>query len=744
MHFVDNDNYNIIKKIRRLLYIYNRCVINLKNKYFFKYYYITYKLKLNDINNNAYNKKNYKNNNNTNIILLTNIKRNKEKKNIIIRERNISNDNKQNDTNIFPINNIYNKYNFYNPFPMEIYNRNKDLNHIKKNYSYNYNNSNSDNNYLGNFLQDKINTNQNSNFMQKNIRKNKVKSINKDSINFIRNNKTFTKKNNTNFDNMHTQNNIIINYINEMDNYNKIIMKQKSCILTRNRNRNMTSSGKKKLKKSAISKRTISCFDTPLLNNNSEISMAFPYSHSNYNNKIEKFHTDGNKIIISNNTNNNLINIPNYSLASDRLKPKNIVISPTKENKMENINFAKYNYSRNRIEILKTKIKKINNSMNKDIINKMNSNSLKKNIMSAYTYKKENDYYYPNSSNYFRQNSFVSKKLFTTKSYIDNNSNKKNTTNKSNTNIFSPLLVNRINRKKIIAKSNLNTNKLSKNLTNYKNRNYRKKLINDINYSLSTNYKEKQNNDETRGHLYINSGTGRKMNITTSNRGFNQNNNNIFGRNKNLTNINSLNNNLHKNYNYLNYRTNYNNIKGIDAKKYINNNFNNIPISSIKKANNHILQNISFSNNSSDKYNNDNLTNITKNLNKANKKINSAITNNNYLNLNKFNNYNNIKISSLFSILKEDKNINDNKNEYKPKDYSCINIINECFENKNKEKDINNNQNINQNKNIETSFESLSDSKIYELAKSYIPKEEILDKNAMEQILKNKKNILNK
>ena len=203
-------------------------------------------------------------------------------------------------------------------------------------------------------------------------------------------------------------------------------------------------------------------------------------------------------------------------------------------------------------------------------------------------------------------------------------------------------------------------------------------------------------------------------------------------------------NNLHKNYNYLNYRTNFNNIKEIDTNKYINNNFNNIPISSIKKTNNHILQNISFSNNSSDKYNNDNLTNITKNLNKANKKINSAIINNNYLNLNKFNNYNNIKIASLFSILKEDKKINENKNEYKPKDYSCINIINECIENKNKEKDINNNQNVNQNKNIETSFESLSDSKIYELAKSYIPKEEILDKNAMEQILKNKKNILNK
>ena len=738
MHFVDNDNSNIIRKIKRLLYIYNRCIINLKNKYFFKYYYNVYKLKLNKINNinninNRHNKKKY--NNNTNIILLTNNKRNKGKNSVIIRERNNSNDNKQYDTHIFPINNIYNKYNFYNPFPMEIYDRNKYSNHIKKNYSYNY--SHSDNNYLGNYLKDKINTNKYLNFMQNNIRKNKVKSINKNSINYVRSNKTVTKNNN--IDNMPTNNNIIINYINEMDNYNKIIMKQKSCILTHNRN--ITFSGKKKLKKSSIHKKTISCFDTPLLYKNSD--MAYPFSYSNYNNQIEKFHTDGNKIIISNTTKNNY-NIPSYSQTSNKLKAQKIVISPIKENKIEKINnnFINYNYTRNKIEIMKTKIKRINHNINKDIINKMNSNSFKKNAMSTYTYKKENDYYYPNSStNYFRQNSFINKNLFSAKSYIDNNSNRKNT-NKNNTNIFSPLLLKRINRKKIIAKSNI-TNKLSKNLTNYKKRNYRKKLINDINYSLSSNYKEKENNDESRMHLYINNFTGRKMNIATSNRGFNQNNNNIFLKNQNVSNINNLN-NLHKNYNYLNYKGNYKHIKGIDNNKYVNN-FTNIPISSIKKTNNHILQNISFSNNSSDKYNNDNHTNMTKNLNKINKNINSAITNNNYLNLNKYNNYNNIKISSLFSILKEDKKINNNKDEHKLKDYSCINIINECFENKKKQEiNNNNNQSINQNKNIETSFESLSDSKIYELAKSYIPKEEILDKNAMEQILKNKKNILNK
>ena len=88
------------------------------------------------------------------------------------------------------------------------------------------------------------------------------------------------------------------------------------------------------------------------------------------------------------------------------------------------------------------------------------------------------------------------------------------------------------------------------------------------------------------------------MNITTTNRGFNQNNNNLFNRNQQLSNINNLNNILHKNYNYLNYKGNYNRIKGIDDNKYINN-INNIPISNIKKSNSHILQNISFSNNSS-------------------------------------------------------------------------------------------------------------------------------------------------
>ena len=65
-----------------------------------------------------------------------------------------------------------------------------------------------------------------------------------------------------------------------------------------------------------------------------------------------------------------------------------------------------------------------------------------------------------------------------------------------------------------------------------------------------------------------------------------------------------------------------------------------------------------------------------------------------------------------------------------------MSVINECLENKTKSIEENvNNKSIK----VETSFESLSDSKLYEIAKSYIPKEDCLDKYAMEQILNCKK-----
>ena len=161
------------------------------------------------------------------------------------------------------------------------------------------------------------------------------------------------------------------------------------------------------------------------------------------------------------------------------------------------------------------------------------------------------------------------------------------------------------------------------------------------------------------------------------------------------------------------------------------------------------MENISFNNYISEKpINDNNYIKITYNGNKKlNSPTNQIINNNNDgVNLNKKLRQNdNIKKSSLFSIIKEDNKPNNNKNKNKLKEYSCLNIINECFEQKNKKENNNNNRNKNyQNEKLDTSFESLSDSKLYELAKSYIPKEENLDRGEMEQILKYKKIISKK
>lgn len=79
------------------------------------------------------------------------------------------------------------------------------------------------------------------------------------------------------------------------------------------------------------------------------------------------------------------------------------------------------------------------------------------------------------------------------------------------------------------------------------------------------------------------------------------------------------------------------------------------------------------------------------------------------------------------------------------KNFNCMNIINEYYESKKNDEKINkNSDNENNNdkeKDLETSLESISDSKMYELAKSYIPVNEYLDKTELENILKNKKSI---
>ena len=399
----------------------------------------------------------------------------------------------------------------------------------------------------------------------------------------------------------------------------------------------------------------------------------------------------------------------------------------------------------------KPKIRGIKNSINKDIFNKINSNSFKNKPKTNFinTKKEKNiDYYNQNNSlNHFRHNSFLGRTLFSTKNNIEYSTNSK--TNNSNKNIFSPVLINRVNsnRLKLLQKSN-KTNNDSNNLTNYKKikRNIKNKLY-EFNNSLSTNYKEKQNNkdkEESSINLCFKNIGNKNFDIIKTITDNKKNTNNLFLKNRKILKINNIRKNLQKNNNSLNYLADINIKSGINDKKAINN-YNNI----LKKSNNHILENISFNNYISEKpINDNNYIKITYNGNKKlNSPTNQIINNNNdVVNLNrKLRQNDNIKKSSLFSIIKEDNKPNNNKNENKLKEYSCLNIINECFEQKNKKENNNNNRNKNYKyEKLDTSFESLSDSKLYELAKSYIPKEENLDRGEMEQILKYKKIISKK
>ena len=74
-NFIDNDNNNIINKIKKLLYINNRYIKILKCKYFFKYCFLINKIKTEkgNISNNFYKK-------DKNKILLIRIKKSNGKK----------------------------------------------------------------------------------------------------------------------------------------------------------------------------------------------------------------------------------------------------------------------------------------------------------------------------------------------------------------------------------------------------------------------------------------------------------------------------------------------------------------------------------------------------------------------------------------------------------------------------------------------------------------------------------------
>ena len=749
--------------MKKLIYIYNKKINTLKFKYFHKYYSITQKLK---ILIGQYNKYKKSKSNNKHLMFFENINKLKRKlkTNDTMRNKTYSKENEKYSNNtsylIYNINaiNDYEGLLNHRPLSNKIIYRRKEPRIRKRNINFN-------------FCQNK--SGELSSFDKKDNNSFFVMSHNLNSKNFSNNsslsyfkNKTFVKKENKSYAGYtYDSSNIIINYIKELENYNKLIS-QKNNILKnttkklsydkinfdKKNNNNNNNKNNYIIYKNLCSKKNIfSCKNTPSI-------IKRPYAKTpeqllNYENS-----THQNGIIPRNKY--YILDIHNKSInRNNNMEPNHQIISKGKEklNRTSDLkkHILKINFNKMKFTNFFDKSKEKNkenktNNINIEFFKKIRSNE--NNQDEILTAKKENDFYYKNPSlNYYRNNSFLTNNLFSSKKKSEyTNSNIRST--KSNNNIFSPILKGRISNKKNlqkIPKSNNSNNKITMdNLSNIQSKNIIKKnLLDNYNNSLSTNYNDKQSSkdiDESGLKSYIKNNTTRNCKKLVSRISLNQSKKSYFYTNhrepkdSNEIEPKNLKNNIKENsINYI----------FIDPRK-INNNkpFIKInqdkPASNKQKSNNHILQNISFSNYSLDKpFSEHNIYN----KNQTNKDDNISKSNNFYL-LNKRKNKNfrhNSHIPSLYTNVNTDKTNNNEKGN--KKNFNCMNIINEYYESKKNDEKINKNSNNDNNndkeKDLETSLESISDSKMYELAKSYIPVNEYLDKNELENILKNKKSI---
>lgn len=615
--FIENDNANIIKKLKKLLFYYNRSIKMIKLKYFYKYYYKVLKIKSFHKKKTIFESKNSFNNkinenNLGNKTFYSPIR--------IILHMNYLNNNKslhkQKRIKIFDDSKYDNKYELNKTKSMK--------NTIKYNYMLN-------NDYFNNTLENKI----------------------------FRN--TFAKKINDNI------NDIIFNYINDIKKY-KINTKQK-----RKTKSNIFSGNKtftNKIISKDLSNKRNNWFDI----NNYEI---IKFDNKNSNDKNEK-----NK----NEKGNQTININNYyilnsSLINDKLQKERI-------NELYKEEY-KSNFLKNPIikikspkKDIKSKIIKIKKNIRDDIFNHINNNlNNQKNTTKNIIHKSIEKTFPKSSKNKIRSMNInnrikANKKDFFLMERINNRIKIKN----------NPLL-------------NISSKKLNRTVMNKKNiiksLNTRNSLDIYNNSLLTTYYKD------------INNGKG------TYESGFNTLSKNTSFRNiltcykskytipcsnkKQLIDFKSTNGTLNINKNYTSSKKD----SKILATK--NNSYINMINNKKEQINNHnlILQNLSFSNCSEKK----NLSeNKAKNLNQNNKKV--------YYDKDEIINQ---KLDNIFIKNEIDNNF---KNKY----------------------NIDNNKLKGKEKITETSSETLSDSKIYEMAKLYIKnEEENLDKQILEQILKNKK-----
>ena len=718
----------------------------MKFKYFHKYYCITQRLKILIEKNNKYKKVK---SNNKHLIFFENINKLKRKlkTNATMRNKTYSKENEKYSNNtsylIYNINSIndYGGLINHRPLSNKIIYRRKEPRIKKRNINYNFYQNKS-----GEFYSFDKNNDNTFFFLSRNL--NSKNLSNNSSLNYFKK-KTFVQKESKSYEGKtYDSSNIIINYINELENYNKLIS-QKNNILkntTKKLSYDKTNFDKKKynnnnnnnnyiIYKNLCSRKNIfSRKNTPSI-------IKRPYAKTpeqllNYESKTQQ-----NGIIPRNKY--YILNIHHKSINRNK-NVDNQIISKGKEklNRTSDLkkHIFKINFNKMKFTNFFDKSKELNkenknNNINIEFFKNLSENN-KDEILSA---KKESDFYYKNPSlNYSKKNSEYT------------NSNIRST--KSNNNIFSPILKGRISNKKNlqkIPKSNTSNNKITlDNLSNNQSKNIIKtNLLDNYNNSLSTNYNDKQSSkdiDESGLKSYIKNNTTRNCKKLVSRISLNQSKKSYFYTNhreqkdSNEIEPKNLKNNIKENsINYI----------FIDPRK-INNNKALIkinqdkPASNKQKSNYHILQNISFSNYSLEKpFSEHNIYN----KGQTNKSNNISKTNNFYLINNRKNkNFShNSHIPSLYNNINIDKT-NNNEKENK-KNFDCMNIINEYFESKKNDekinKNLNNENNNDKEKGLETSLESISDSKMYELAKSYIPVNEYLDKTELENILKNKKSI---
>ena len=483
-------------------------------------------------------------------------------------------------------------------------------------------------------------------------------------------------------------NDIIFNYINDMEKCSSIFMNQRKM---KQKRKFELFSGNKTLKNKEISKN--------ILSNKAKLFDFDEKRIIDYKTKKIKVKDEEEK----NNMDNRTININNYYIMNSSYFNENFKKFCSKE---YNLTFLKNNIIKikspekklvSQLKHIKSKILNKSKHTRAYSVNKIN---LKVNKQ----YNQKNNLIYKSVQHKFQNSS---------KNTPNNNNLPKVNKIKNIQPVLNQRIIYKMQRKKnpilnLLQKVSINNNKEIKPDNFIKSFNTPKDLDNYNNSLLTTYYKDKNNEKEIddSGFCTISKNTSNRKYLINK---FNINNiedkSTIPCSNdknlKNLINNNKLVLNIKKNY----YSSNKKIPNAPKAKEKTNSYFRMINDRK-EKINNHnlILQNLSFSNCSEHK-------NFSEN--KTNKKI-LADKKNKFNDLNKIINQ---KLDNVFI-----KNEKDNR----------INTINNYEDNKNI---LEGNEKI-----IETSSETLNDSRIYEMAKLYVQNDEdYFDKHAMEEILKNKR-----